>query len=138
MATTTNAKKEENHVLRIAIFVVLLDAGVSSRGVEIAKALREAAATRRTEKGGSSAAAEISFFSWDCRSVQHTYEHLVTDERFDVRYYGPTINQVEWAALRQSEQTGRGFEGLEGRMAANIRGAMDAIRTFRPHVVVHG
>jgi hypothetical protein len=124
--------------LRIAIFVCFLNAGVSTRGLEIAKALRA------FENKGDDCHDDIHirFFSWKGPD-SITYDHLAAQEDFEVSYYGPFIDECTWNQLLECEHAGqRGDQllpqGLRDRAIANLQGALAVLDEFMPDVVVHG
>jgi hypothetical protein len=123
--------------LRIAIFVCFLNAGISTRGLEIAKALRDL-----LNKDNYDEDVRIRFFSWKGPG-SITYDHLATEEDFDVSYYGPYVDERTWNQLLEYEHAGqRGdrllTQELRDRAVANLQGALTVLDEFRPDVVVHG
>ena len=111
--------------MRIAIFLCFLNAGITTRGIEIAKALC------KLDSGIT-----IGLFSWK-GPESITYEHLA--KGFDITYYGNEIDQETWTGLLKAEHSGGG--GLlhdQEWMKTNIQGALQAIKDFSPTVVVHG
>jgi UDP:flavonoid glycosyltransferase YjiC (YdhE family) len=110
---------------RVAIFVCFLNAGISTKGIEIAKALRKVAP-----------GLVIKFFSWKGPESM-TYDFVAEDAGFDVSHYGTPIDREMWATLLEKEHKGEGFRDKEF-LVANIQGAIKAIEEFAPHVIVHG
>jgi hypothetical protein len=124
--------------LRIAIFVCFLNAGVCTRGLEIAKALR----ALENKDDDCHDGIHIRLFSWKGPD-SITYDHLATQEEFEVTYYGPFIDERTWNQLLEYEHAGqRGDrllpQGLRDRAIANLQGALTALDEFMPDVVVHG
>jgi hypothetical protein len=124
--------------LRIAIFVCFLNAGISTRGLEIAKALR----AFHNDEDDCHDGIDIRFFSWKGPG-SITYDHLVSDEDFGVSYYGPFVDERTWGQLLEYEHAGQSGDrllpqGLRDRALANLQGALKVLDEFRPDVVVHG
>jgi len=112
---------------RIAIFVCFLNAGISTRGLEIAKALRA-----QLENSD----VIIRFFSW--RGPDSiTYDQIATEAGFDVTHYGPDVDERTWNKILEAEHSGHGMQD-EDFIVANIKGAIEAMKEFSPDVVVHG
>lgn len=115
---------------RIAICVCFLNAGVSTVGLAIGQSLR-------THYPDS----DICFFSWEGPPGM-TYDFLAkrgSNNDFDVIHYGVPVDQSTWTALLEAEHSGTGFPFDFARtLNANVWGLVEALRTFQPHVVVHG
>jgi hypothetical protein len=125
--------------LRIAIFVCFLNAGISTRGLEIAKALR---ALQNKNDDDCQDNIHIRFFSWKGPD-SIVYDHLATEEDFEVSYYGPCVDERTWNQLLEYEHAGQCGDrllpqGLRDRALANLQGALKVLDEFRPDVVVHG
>lgn len=114
-------------VQKVAIFVCFLNAGNSTRGVEIAKAIREVDET-----------VEIRFFSWK-GPASTSFDSVARKAGFNITHHGPPIDQETWNKILEAEQTGKHRNVLQdkNRNIANIRGAIEAMKVFRPDVVVH-
>jgi hypothetical protein len=133
-ASSTTSPRQS---LRIAIFVCFLNAGISTRGLEIGKAL-----CALQNRDDCDEYVHIRFFSWKGpKSI--TYDHLATQEDFDISYYGPSVGERTWNQLLEYEHAGqRGDrllpQGLRDLALANLEGALSVLDEFRPDVVVHG
>lgn len=112
---------------RIAIVVCLFNAGISTRGLEIAKAL-----TAVDDN------VEIRFFSWNGPGDTSSYHDLVRQEGFDdISDYGKLITQALWNRLLADEHSGRGFRDVDF-LKTSIRDCVRVLKEFKPHVIVHG
>lgn len=108
---------EQQHPKRIAVVVACFNAGVTTRGLQIAKALL----ARHDD-------AEIRVFSWNTAASMEdddwTYEAVIHRDGFELTKYGEPFQRSEWNDMLRAEQSGQGFssnklmESLQRRVEA--------------------
>jgi len=111
---------------RIAVVVCFFNAGVTTTGLQIAKAVVK-----------ESPDAEFRFFSWDDSDRQSTYEDIVRKAGFEVTKYGDPLNRAAWNELLQTEQSGKSFQDIES-FKRRIQACVCAMKEYQPHVIIHG
>lgn len=121
---SSNSSLDNPSIRRIAVVVCLFNAGISTRGLEIANAL---AAVDNVD---------IRFFSWTGPDTP-SYHEIVSKAGFQIIDYGQPISRAQWNTLLEDEHTGRGFRDVDF-LKASIRDCVRALKEFQPHVIVHG
>jgi len=113
---------------RIAIVVCLYNAGMTTRGLKIAKAIAK-----------ENAAANIQFFSWDYPqdSDSSTYESIIDNAGFQVTTYSNPLSRSEWNEILEIEQSGTGFRDTEF-FENRITECTKALGEYKPDIIVHG
>lgn len=115
--------------LKIGFFVPTFNAGETTRGIEIAKALRELAATRKRE-------VDIRFFSV-YQNVRN-FEAQIHAAGFPVEHRDIGISQADIAAFMNADHQAKEFVSSPERARAYLEASLSRLRDFRPDQVVHG
>ena len=124
LATQSTNSSLDLSVRRIAVVICLFNAGISTRGLQIAKAL------------ASFKDVEIRFFSWNGPDTP-SYHDLVRNEGFEISDYGELVTPTIWNKLLDDEHSGRGYRDVEF-LKTNILDCARALKEYQPHVIVHG
>ena len=111
---------------RIAVVVCFFNAGVTTTGLQIAKAVAKEIPD-----------AKVRFFSWDDSDRQSTYEDIVRKAGFEVTKYGDPLDRAAWNELLRTEQSGKGFQDMES-FKRRIQDCVRALKEYQPHVIIHG
>lgn len=135
--------------LRIAIFIALLNAGGTTRGIELAKGIQDLAKRRgipvdlrffaafysRSEPNGDDDKCNGT------RQSGYSYESQVHEAGFVVEHIGPGFTPNEWAEILKREHSGRAslFTRDEKERAVEmLRLAIQGLERYRPTIVLHG
>jgi hypothetical protein len=132
--SNSDEKVSSPSALRVAFFVCFVNAGVTTRGVEIAKALREELAR---DSRSSAPTIDFRLFSWKGPDAI-SYESVARKAGFDdISYYGPELDEKAWTEIMKQIHSGRQLLDKD-RLVGNLQGALQALRDYKPHLVVHG
>ena len=131
--TMTIAKPQQK--LRIAVSTMPVNAGETTRAVEICKSMRD----QGTE---SNLDVEIKFFVTQYSPDKGvSFNHFITDAGFDLELIGPGYSSSERKALFDREHSQEEFfQGPEEKQRAvdAIRGTAAALKKFNPTIVLYG
>ena len=130
-----NNNDNKTQTLKIAVFTFFLNAGETTRAVEIAKKLRQLASA-------SNQKIDIRFFStvWS-DDLKISYDHFITDAGFkDVVRIGDGLTREQWREMLDREHAGLEYFQLKDvpEQVHNVKETMKALREYDPSIVLHG
>ena len=120
--------------LRIAFGTLPINAGETTRAVEIASAVRDLAQNRGVH-------VDIRFFASIYSEDQTaSFEYLITAAGFDMKHVGKPITQEQWREILQREHDGKDYYTKDEipRVKQDILDTKAALQAYQPTVVVHG
>lgn len=115
--------------LRISFFVPTFNAGETTRGVELAKALREMAAAQNRE-------IEISFHS--VYKAVKNFEAQILKAGFPIRHKDIGITDSDISSFMKADHQAKEFVPDEDRARNYIESGLASLAEFQPDLVVHG
>lgn len=117
----------DKHRARIAVVVCFFNAGITTRGLKIAKAISK-----------QDASVDIRFFSWNHHKYDDsTYESVIRDAGFPITFYGKPLSRAEWNHILEAEQSGQRLQTTEF-FEERISECKMALQEYKPDIVVHG
>lgn len=114
---------EDNKKIRIAVSIALLDAGESTRALELVKGIRDS-----VPNGYS---VDITFLSNGGK-----FEQRVLDDGFQIKKISPQLEGIGF--FHDLKPGASNFVGDPGLAAALLKGEIKALQEFRPDIVLHG
>jgi UDP-N-acetylglucosamine transferase subunit ALG13 len=129
--------RSEGQPLRIALCAYFLNAGGTSRTVEIAKCIRNQCEGRANR---SETHVDLRIFGNE-GPEKLSYERLVRDAGFRVEHFYPKIEAEMWESFLEAERNGRGGfypPPYESKAVIHIRYVIEALKKFQPTIVACG
>jgi len=128
---------------KIAFSVMLLNAGETTRAVEIAKAMVRRSEEASDDASGAAATLDVKFFSTFYAAESEGaggYERFVTDAGFDVVRVGPGLTRQQWQTLMDREHSNLQFYTPEEKeqLIETLVANKDAIARYDPDLIVNG
>ena len=120
---------------RIAVVNMFLNAGETTRAIEIAKALR------KLFKTNPESSCEIAFFStMFAEDDQVSYQSLVRKAGFDATCIGKGYTNEEWKAIEHREHNGQEFYDPkdQARVTRSMIEMQEMMLYYGPDLIVHG
>jgi hypothetical protein len=121
--------------LRIAVSTMPLNAGETTRAIEICKSMRDQAATADLD-------VDIKFFATLYSPDQSvSFDHLITNAGFELELIGPGYNSSDRKTLFEREHSRKEF--FQGPMEKQrafeaIRDTTAALKKYNPTIVLYG
>lgn len=125
-----------NNQVRIAVSTMPINAGETTRAVEICKSVREQAAAAYTNL-----TVDIRFFATLYSTDQSvSFEHFITDAGFDLEKIGPGCSSSERQMLFDREHEHAEFVQPEekDRVVQAITKTKEAFERYKPTIVLYG
>ena len=141
-------KMRQRRPLRIAVFVPVLNAGETTRGVELAKGIRELICSM-FEGGSFKECVDLRFFSGLTGPGSISYEFLIRRAGFEIVHCRSSGNDVDespfftkeqWNQLLRNEHSGKEYLDTiqESKFAGLVQGTIRQLKQFQPSIVLHG
>lgn len=144
MCTTTDttieasAATRQQQKIKIAVFTLFLNAGETTRAVEIASAVRDMA--EQQQRGLPPV--EIRFFTtiYSHDDPKISYEHFVKDAGFDITRIGPGYSREQWRTKLEREHDGLEFLQSSDVQEHNsvFQETLTVIKEYGPSLILHG
>ena len=114
--------------VRVTVVVPTFNAGDTTRGVEIARAIQRVADQRGRE-------VEVSFLHPETRQ---SFVKQITEAGYETRSTGLALSQEEVDAIMRADHDGTEFLADQGRSGDVIDAITDDLRHYRPDLMVYG
>jgi len=114
---------------------------VTTRGIEIGKAIREELKEQGDCFVPTKRTVDIRFFFYRTAEGSSSYEYLVQEAGFDFETFNATIDNEMWQRFLEAERDGlKGFfpPPYQEKTGMFIQSVIDSLRNYCPTLVLHG